>query len=95
VKWSGGYEELRLLGTDENIVGRRCFLLSKSSKTLDLRNAKITFLHSRSSSYQDESSQGYTSFGGFYDCVGNYEAQFRTYNTNPKEGVGEYWERIK
>ena len=95
VRWSGSYEELRLLGTDENITGRKCYLLAKSARTLDLQNARVTFFHSRTSSYQNEGNQGYTSIGGLYDCVGNYEMQFNSYSEDSKEGFGEYWERIK
>jgi hypothetical protein len=95
VKWSESYEMLRtLLGTDENICGRRCLITAKSSRKSDLRNASISFLESKRNVYQNEQSNNYSSIGGLYGVVGNYEAMFKSYETDLIDGSGETWLRI-
>lgn len=96
VCWSDSYDALRIvLGTDENIVGRRCFITAKSSRKDDLRTGNINFLETRRNLYQDEQVNNYYSVGGFYGVVGNYESMFKSYSSNSIEGSGESWIRIK
>lgn len=95
VCWSDSYDALRtMLGTDENITGRRCFITAKSSKDIDLRNGRINFLETKRNTYQSEQTNNYYSLGGFYGVVGNYESMFNSYSSNEQEGPGETWIRI-
>lgn len=95
VIWSDSYENLRtLLGTDENICGRRCLITSKSSRNSDLKRGKVSFLESKKHIYQNEQSNNYSSIGGLYGVVGNYESMFKSYETDTRGGVGETWMRI-
>jgi len=96
VCWSDSYDALRfVLGTDENITGRRCFVTARSSRKDDLRSGKINFLETRRNAYQDEQVNNYYSTGGLYGVVGNYETMFKSYSSNEKQGPGESWSRIK
>lgn len=95
VVWSESYEELRNFGIDDNIVGRKCYLICKSAKDIDLKNGKIKFLTTRLNAYQAEANNTFVSFGGFYDCLGNHNMQFRSYNSNSSEGTGETWMKVK
>jgi len=95
VIWSDSYENLRtLLGTDENICGRRCLITSRSSRIEDLRKSKISFLESKRNTYQNEQANNYSSIGGLYGVVGNYESMFKSYESDTTGGIGETWTRI-
>lgn len=96
VSWSGSYDALRTIyGTDENMTGRGCILTSASSKKIDLQYGTISFNETRRSAYQDEQRNTYTSIGGFFGIVGNYESQLISYESNSEEGAGESWRPFK
>ena len=96
VCWGGSYDELRtVFGTNENIVGRNCTVISSSAKKSRLKYAKIVFDETRAVSFMDEKENSFYSTSSMYGIISNYETQMNAFKRNPKSGDGEVWRRIK
>ena len=90
------YDELRFIyGNDENIVGRKCILHSRSARAKDLRFGNITFTETRKYKYQDEEVGNFTSISGLYDMVSNYDNAYKSLAENSEDGDGEIWKVFK
>ena len=84
------YDNLRMLyGTDENIIGRKVLIHSRTFLQSEIENSDYTFMPNRN--YQDESASIYISAGGIGGLTTDMRSQNKAFLGNENDGNGPSW----
>lgn len=94
VAWRRSEDELRSnYGTDENIIGRECFLAADKLTPDSLLKAEIMFNKTLSSEIKGFNQSEYMSNSFFSNSGTNYLDQLK--GTSKNSGLGEVWREVK
>jgi hypothetical protein len=94
VAWKRSEDELRHLhGTDRNIIGRECSIVSKKLTGESLLKGEIIFNNSLDSNIKSYNQSEYMSISFFANSGTNYLDQLK--GVSKTSGLGEVWKEVK
>ena len=96
VCWQKSYEELRMLhGTDMNITGKPCTILSASKRRESIKYGRIELDTIKTTKYQNEYENTYHSLGMMYDICSSYETMMNSFKEREDSAAGAAWRPFK